>query len=284
MVSFVESSPLITKENGTAARPLATSSGEPLTVSAQRHCAILRMLSESGRISVDEIATRFDISSATARRDMNALTVAGRARRRRGELVPAGSFGAEQHYRARALIQVGAKSAIARRVAQHLPHEGTIFVDAGTTCFEVGRLLAERPGLHLMTNSLPLLALAPQARARLSTIGGEARRLSLAVTAGFTQSWLDGLRFDAAVVGAAGVDPMLGAYTSELHEAAVKSAALCRARVRLLVADAEKWNRPNVVHFAPWSAFSFFATNQTPAEAARARLTAAGVRLLVTAA
>jgi DeoR/GlpR family transcriptional regulator of sugar metabolism len=159
-------------------------------------------------------------------------------------------------------LQNPAKAHIAQRAAQILPHEGCIFIDAGTSCLEVARLLISRPKLRIITNSIPILDLAFQAKAVVVGIGGEVRRVSLALTGALTQSWLADIRFDAVVVGAAGIDPVKGAYTSELHEAALKSEALRRGVSRMLVADSEKWHRPAAVHFAPWSAFTSFVTNQ----------------------
>ena len=47
----------------------------------------------------------------------------------------------------------------------------------------------------------------------------------------------------------------------------------------LLVADAEKWNRPTPVHFAPWSAFTVFVTNQQLPREARLKLGADNVKV-----
>jgi DeoR family fructose operon transcriptional repressor len=174
-------------------------------------------------------------------------------------------------------VRASAKIAIGQKAAQLLPAKGSIFVDAGTTCLEVGRALLDRPGLQIVTNSIPLLELAPLARARLVSVGGEVRRMSLALTGGFNQGWLSVTRFDAAVIGAAGIEAESGAYTCEIHEAAVKADALRRATTRLLVADGAKWNRPTAIHFAPWSAFSYLVTNQTPPTDAQPSLAASAV-------
>ena len=71
---------------------------------------------------------------------------------------------------------------------------------------------------------------------------------------------------------------MSGAYTTEIHEAAIKAEVLRRSTVRILVADAEKWNRPAAVHFAPWSAFTLIVTNQQLPRDARLKLAAGNVK------
>jgi DeoR/GlpR family transcriptional regulator of sugar metabolism len=156
---------------------------------------------------------------------------------------------------------------------------GTVFVDAGTTCLEVGRALLDRPALRIFTNSVPLLGLAAEARATVSAVGGEVRPMSLALTGGLAQSWLENLRFDVAVVGASGLEGASGASTTEVAEAAVKAEALRRARRRILVAHAEKWGRPAALRFAPWSAFTDVVTDRALSRDERAALNAAQVRV-----
>ncbi len=105
------------------------------------------------------------------------------------------------------------------------------------------------------------------------------RSVSHALVGAFALSWLERLRFDAAVVGASGLDPEHGATTTELAEAAIKSEALKRARLRILVAHSEKWAKPAALRFAPWSAFHHFVTDRAPPRADAPPLAAAGVEL-----
>jgi DeoR/GlpR family transcriptional regulator of sugar metabolism len=262
VVSFAQSSQVYVPGARSSFGDLTKSASSSSAATSERHRAILRILAEYGRVTVSEIAERFDISHATARRDAVLLATTGKAARNHGCLIPAKTFPGERNFRAKSVLQHSAKVQIAQRAAQILPHEGCVFVDAGTTCLEVARLLISRSKLRIVTNSIPVIELVHQAKATVIGIGGEVRRVSLALTGALTQTWLADLHFDAVVVGAAGVDPGNGAYTSEIHEAALKGEALRRGTNRILVADAEKWNRPAAVHFAPWSAFTSFVTNQ----------------------
>jgi DeoR family fructose operon transcriptional repressor len=245
----------------------------------ERHRQILRILGERGRVTAAEICSRTGVSVATARRDATELSGAGLATRTRGALLPHDFSLAEPPYDRKSERAVNAKARLGRAAAALLPEIGTVFVDAGTTCLEVGRALLDRPGLRIYTNSVPLLALAGGARATLSAIGGEVRPLSLALTGGLAQNWLENLRFDVAVLGASGLDGGSGASTTEVAEAAVKTEALRRARRRILVAHAEKWGRPSALCFAPWGAFTDFVTDRPLSRGEREALSAARVRV-----
>jgi len=245
----------------------------------ERRRHILRLLGERGRVTAAEIRSRLGVSAATARRDVTELAGAGLAMRARGALLPHDFSLVEAPYSRKRERAVTAKVRVGRAAADLVPDEGTVFVDAGTTCLEVGRALLDRPGLRIFTNSVPLLALAGDARATLCAVGGEVRRMSLALTGGLAQAWLEHLRFDSAVVGASGLDGAAGASTTEVAEAGVKSEALRRARRRILVAHAEKWGRPSALCFAPWSAFTDFVTDRALLREERSALHAAQLRI-----
>lgn len=245
----------------------------------ERHRAILRLLAERGGLSLPEIASRWSISAATVRRDATFLANAGLARRTHGGILPPDFSFSEPSYSHKAKKSSDVKARLAQAAAARLPDTGTLFIDAGSTCLEVGRALLDRPKLRLFTNSVPLLALAGDARATLTAIGGEVRGVSLAMTGAFAVSWMESLRFDVAVMGASGLEAAGGASTTEIAEAGVKTEALRRARQRMLIADADKWNRPAGVRFSPWSAFHHFITNRNLTRAERAWLVSAGVSI-----
>jgi DeoR/GlpR family transcriptional regulator of sugar metabolism len=245
----------------------------------ERHRQILRLLAERGRLTSAEVRSRLGVSAATARRDFASIAGAGHATRAHGALLPHDFSLVEPPYPRKSERAVNAKARLGRAAAALVPEVGAVFVDAGTTCLEVGRALLERAGLRIFTNSVPLLALAGESRASLSSIGGEARPVSLALTGALSQSWLENLRFDAVVVGASGLDAGAGASTTEVAEAAVKAEALRRARRRILVAHAEKWGRPSSLRFAPWGAFTDFVTDRILSREERSVLAAARVRL-----
>lgn len=245
----------------------------------ERRRHLLRLLGERGRLTAAEMCSRLGVSAATARRDAAELAVAGLATRARGALLPHDFSLVEPPYSRKRERAVHAKVRLGQAAAAFVPEEGTVFVDAGTTCLEAGRALLDRPALRIYTNSVPLLALAGGARATVSAIGGEVRPISLALTGALAQRWLENLRFDVAILGASGLDASAGASTTELAEAAVKTEAVRRARRSILVAHSEKWGRASAMRFAPWSAFSDFVTDRALSREDRSALNAPHLRV-----
>ncbi|MEO6003914.1 MAG: DeoR/GlpR family DNA-binding transcription regulator [Opitutus sp.] len=251
----------------------------PAVLSPERHRAILRLLAERGRLTLGEITTRLGVSSATIRRDATHLAKTGLVQRTHGGLLPPDFSYSEPAFDEKARRATNAKVRLARIAAGLLPEAGTVFIDSGTTCLEVGRALLDRPKLRIFTNSIPLLAFASEARATLTALGGDVRGTSLAMTGALALSWLESLRFDASVIGASGLELNGGASTTEIAEAGIKTEALRRARLRILVANADKWNHPAAFRFSPWTAFHHFVTDRVLSRAERQTLGEAALRI-----
>lgn len=245
----------------------------------ERHRTILRLLGERGRLTLAEIGPLLGVSSATVRRDASMLVEFGLAQRTHGGLLPPSFSLSEPAYHRKTEKAAGIKARLARTAVRLLPEHGTVFIDAGTTCLEVGRALLDRPNLRIFTNSVPLLGLAADAAAAVVGLGGEVRKTSLSLVGGLAQAWMEQLRFDAAVIGASGLDGAAGPSTTELTEAGLKVDALRRARMRVLIAHGEKWERPAAVRIAPWSAFHHFITDRNLGRSERTAIGAAGVKL-----
>ena len=248
-------------------------------LAAERHERITALLSEHGRMTVQDLQARLAASAATIRRDLAELEHAGLLVRAHGGAMRPPHAGGEATFARKARTAVTEKRAIAALAADLVPPHSTVFVDSGSTTLEAGRRLLARPDLTLFTNSLPLLNVRTAGQARLIAIGGELREISCALVGGLALDWLQHLRFDCALIGASGLDAHEGASTTELTEAQVKRTLLSRAQRVLLLADAGKWGHPAPITFSAWNGFHDWITDFQPAPKEAARLRALGVTL-----
>lgn len=244
----------------------------------ERQRAIETIVRQQGRLAVSELARQLGASGITIRRDLRVLEAAGKIVRAHGGVLHPELLESEPGFERKAVDAVDVKRALANAVAAELPLRGQVFIDAGTTCLEVARRILDRRELTIVTNSIPLLQLGTQAKARVIGVGGEVRAVSLALVGALALDWLKGLRFDVAVLAASGLEAKEGASTTELSEAAVKQLAAARAGKRVLVSHAAKWNRPAAVGFAAWEVFQVFVTDAKLSAVEKALLRRAGVK------
>src|ERR1700710_2300435 len=101
----------------------------------ERQQAIARLGKQRGRMSVNQLAREYDVTTETVRRDLSSLERIGLVRRVHGGVVPPGSVSLiESGLRERDQVNTETKERIARAaLAQLPPAGGTVLLDAGST-------------------------------------------------------------------------------------------------------------------------------------------------------
>ena len=237
----------------------------------ERHEQIELLLSAQKRVSVVELAERFDVTTETIRRDLDHLESVGALRRVHGGAVNSERASTREPSIAERLDHHGgAKAAIGRRALDALGADftGSVFLDAGTTTAAVASALIPRLAssrIEVVTHSLTLgYALAGVSGASLSLVGGRVRGLTAAAVGADTVRAISGLRPDVAFVGTNGVSAAFGLSTPDPDEAAVKRAIVESARRVIVVADAEKLGVELLVGFASLSDVDVLVTDAAP--------------------
>lgn len=219
----------------------------------QRHQEILDALIRDGRVTVTDLALRFEVTPETIRRDLTALDRAGALRKVHGGAVPAPSLAVpETAVDQRERQAAHAKEAIARaaRDALGLRPGSTVLLDAGTSVGALARHLPEGLDLTVVTSSvLTAAALAPRQDVSVRILGGQVRGLTQAAVGPEALAFLSRLHVDVAVMGTNGVSPR-GLSTPDPAEAAVKTAMVHAARRTVALADASKLGQEHLVAFA----------------------------------
>jgi DeoR family fructose operon transcriptional repressor len=251
----------------------------------ERHRTIVNLALRYDRVSVADLATRFDVTTETIRRDLDALDKRGILRRVHGGAVVAENVAlVETTISDREPTFVAQKTRIAQAALAYLPHNGsTVLFDSGTS---VARLAAAVPPGTLgtvVTNSVPVAAqlAAGSAGTQVHLLGGRVRGITQATVGGETVAALGRLRCDVAFIGTNGVTIRHGFSTPDPDEAAVKEAMVATARRVVVLADSSKVGVELLVTFAPISAVDVLITDDGISAHDRAELTAAGIEVVV---
>ena len=240
----------------------------------ERQELIGRLLLDEGRVSVIELARRFEVTTETVRRDLDQLERTGALRRVHGGAVTRERDSmAEPTLAERSHRRSAAKSAIARRALEIIGERfhGSVYLDAGTTTHAVATQLAERLSggaggkVEIVTHAMTLAhTLAGASDADLTVIGGRVRTATAAAVGSDTVRAIERLRPDIAFLGTNGISATFGLSTPDPDEAAVKSAIVRAARRVVVVADADKLGSELLVSFAPLDAIDVLVTDAAP--------------------
>lgn len=239
----------------------------------ERQELIERLLLDQGRVSVVDLARRFDVTTETVRRDLDQLERGGSLRRVHGGAVTRERDSiAEPTLAERTGVRGDAKAAIARRAMEVIGDRfrGSLYLDAGSTTQAIaGRLpeyLSTSGGrIEIVTHAMPLAyALAGTPEAEVTVIGGRVRTATAAAVGSDTVRAIERLRPDIAFLGTNGISASFGLSTPDPDEAAVKSAIVRAARRIVVVADADKLGTELLVSFAPLDAIDVLVTDAAP--------------------
>ncbi|NMN99918.1 DeoR/GlpR transcriptional regulator [Gordonia sp. TBRC 11910] len=233
---------------------------------AERHEAIAAAVRDTGRVSVIDLAAKFDVTGETIRRDLAVLERAGHVHRVHGGAVdPSLSTldGGERPLAQRIAEYSEAKAAIGAAAQRFLPPAGgSVLFDAGTTTYQAARALTDHRELTIATNALGVAAtLSKLTTVNLHLIGGRLRGLTQASVGADTVAAINRLRVSVAFIGTNGISLGRGLSTPDPDEAAVKSAMVSCANRVVVLADSSKFGLDDVVSFAPLSAVDVIVTD-----------------------
>ncbi|MFH8795051.1 DeoR/GlpR family DNA-binding transcription regulator [Streptomyces sp. NPDC017941] len=217
----------------------------------ERQQEILRLAREGGRVDVPSLATEFQVTAETIRRDLKALDRAGLLRRVHGGAIPAGRLGFEPDLAERESTAADEKDRIARAALAELPAEGSVILDAGSTVARLAAALPLDAELTAVTHSLPTAArLADHPGIQLHLVGGRVRHRTRAAVDAWSLRAYGEIRADVVFLAANGFSAAHGLTTPDPAEAAVKRAAVAAARRVVLLADSAKHGKEHFARFA----------------------------------
>jgi DeoR/GlpR family transcriptional regulator of sugar metabolism len=246
----------------------------------ERRAAILKLLSERPRLPVGELASLFQTSEDSVRRDLRLLAEAGKIRRVHGAVLPAAPASAILPDRIGQSVR--AKAAIARVVTSRLADGLTVFLDAGSTAQAIAEALPPKARLTVITPGLTVaLALADRSEIETIVLGGRLDALSRASLGGETLARIQEFNADIAVVTACSLDVATGLTSAGYEEARIKRAMIASAAATYAVATADKIGTTSPHLIAPLGAVALVVTDAALPVSERRRITDAGVELLV---
>ncbi len=250
----------------------------------ERQQAMARDVAARGRMSVAQLASEYDVTTETVRRDLSALEELGLVRRVHGGAVPATALTSLEYGLAeRDVARVAEKELIARSALALLPPAGgSIVIDAGSTTGRLAQGLPRDRRLVVYTHSVPVAArLAVNPAVELHLLPGTVRATTQAAVGPETVTALGQLRVDLAFLGTNGVTVGHGFSTPDSTEAATKRAIVGAARRVVVLADATKVGVESTVRFAATDEVDALLTDSEIDDVQRKELDAAGVEVVI---
>lgn len=206
------------------------------------------MLLEKNFITYEEIVEKTNSSLATARRDINKMYKAG--------VLNKVSCGVEavKHiedisYEIRKTENIEQKKKIAKKVSKIIEDNDFIFLDAGTTTYEIIKYLKEK-NVCVVTNGVGNLKKLNEYGINTILLGGNLKKETNVVVGSIAVEQLRRYNFSKCFIGVNAYSDKKGFMTPSTEEAILKQIAIEKSSKKYVVADKTKKNKVASVKFA----------------------------------
>jgi DeoR family transcriptional regulator, glycerol-3-phosphate regulon repressor len=225
---------------------------------------ILELARQRGRVEVEWLASHFDVTPQTIRKDLNDLCDRQLLQRIHGGAVyPSGVTNFA--YDARRSVAADSKVLIGLAAARLIPDNSSVILNIGTTTEQVATALRRHQGLMVITNNINvanILRDAPSAEVVIA--GGVVRHSDGGIMGEATVDFIRQFKVDFAVIGASAIDRDGSILDYDFREVKVSQAIIGQARKTILVSDSLKFERTAPVRIADLSMIDVFVTEIEP--------------------
>jgi len=205
-----------------------------------RQAEIVDVLKDQGFQAVRDLAERFNVTTATIRRDLEQLESMDLIRRTHGGATPIKQ--SETPHQFKEELHRAEKAAIGKAMAERVIDGQTVLLDSGTTNLEVARNL-NYDRVTVVTGDLRIaVEIARKKSMHLVFIGGDLLPNSYTMWGPTSVQQLSNLRVDVAILGADTVSED-GLYHSTSYELELKRLMRSIAKEAFFVADSSKFGR-----------------------------------------
>ncbi|WP_157505570.1 DeoR/GlpR family DNA-binding transcription regulator [Geminicoccus roseus] len=253
------------------------------TLPARRRAELVRLVRARGQVTVTELASLFDISVDTVRRDLDHLAERGLLARTHGGAVASGDLVTQDTPFADRLVrQKSAKTRIARAVASLIGDGETLLVNGGSTTRAVAAELAGRRNLTIVTNNLALpQVLPPEACRDVYVMGGQYRHEAQVTVGEVRFAFAAGINVDTALIGVGGISAERGLSTTSIAESVMIREMIKIAKRTIVLVDSSKFGHDSFAEICPLALAHMLVTDEVPPDRFVQALAEAKVDLVV---
>ncbi len=208
-------------------------------LAAERHAKIIEAIRREGSVQVDELAKELDVSAMTIRRDLVKLQKSGMLERCHGGAVAK----QEVTYADKSTTNKKNKEKIAEECAKYVAEKDTVFLDAGTTTYEIAKLIKDIPEITIVTNDLEIAQILKTSNVELYICGGRIQKETGSMFERYASQMLADFKFDVGFFGAATINEDFEVMTPTSEKMWLKRETPKQCGESYLVVDESKFGK-----------------------------------------
>ncbi|MBC2581730.1 DeoR/GlpR family DNA-binding transcription regulator [Clostridium sp. DJ247] len=215
----------------------------------ERQALILDYLRENGLAKINDLVDITKSSESTIRRDLTFLESINALKRIHGGAKITKGRLEELSYQEKEVQNVEEKRAIAKYCASLIEEGDSIYLDAGTSTFEMIQYI-DKESIIVVTNGLKHINALIEQNINAYILGGKVKATTKAVIGLDALKNLQKFRFDKCFLGINGVHFEYGFTTPDSEEAILKESAIKHSQQTFILADESKFGEVSFVKVA----------------------------------
>ena len=247
------------------------------TVERQQH--ILQFIRNNKVVKLVTLTKEFNVSMETIRRDIQQLVQEKKIEKFYGGVKYIEPV--EGLMDNRLTQQLTEKIAIAKACASLVDHGDCIFIDSGSTTYQMTPFLLGKEKLTVVTNSLPVAFDLIGSTIEVMIIGGRVRHSEKSVTSNDFLFRFDHLNINKAFICASGVTLEKGISDFSLEEAMTRKQLINISQTVYVATDSTKFNKDVAIQVCPLEEVDMILTDNGLSEETLHQFTEAGIQLKV---
>ncbi|HLR18996.1 MAG TPA: DeoR/GlpR family DNA-binding transcription regulator [Staphylococcus sp.] len=226
----------------------------------ERRKSLLNHLYLNNIVYVNKLASEFNVSEETIRRDLEKLEKEGIVERNYGgaKLIKT----EELPYSVRHTRNKDSKVAIAKKIDAFIQNDTSLFADSSSTINEaLKRFAISNKRIHIITNSVNALYELNQTSMEINSTGGKLLKHSSALVGPQTTESINKFHTDYAILSCKALSKDGIITDSNEYEAHIKELMINKSKQIILAIDSSKFDKNSLISFGHLSKIDYIATD-----------------------
>ncbi|WP_040949331.1 DeoR/GlpR family DNA-binding transcription regulator [Gorillibacterium massiliense] len=217
----------------------------------ERQKKIIELLAVKKVLKLTELTEDLDVSMDTLRRDINHLSSQGKIEKIYGGVKLMETWLGESSMEERMVSHLDEKEKIARKCSDIIQDGDCIYIDSGSTTYQIAKFIKHKKNLTVVTNSIPVINELMQSDVELIIIGGKIRTQEQSVIAYDYIFNFHELNVRKAFICCSGITLERGISDFNMEEAITRKKMIELSSEVYIAADSTKFGKDVTVAIAP---------------------------------
>ncbi|RKX83354.1 MAG: DeoR/GlpR transcriptional regulator [Spirochaetes bacterium] len=251
-------------------------------IPAARQSKIMELIKQNGLVTVEALSKSLEVSVITIRRDLSLLEEKGVLERTHGGAILTQKVEREFNYSEKDRINPQQKESIGRAAAALIEDGDTVFINSGSTTYQVIRFLEDRKDVRVITNNVAAVAdFGGRSGVEMILTGGLYRYQSNCLIGDFAINTVNQIITSKIIMGVDGLCFDKGLTSPVYQEAGITRSMMDRTQGPVIcVADASKLGKVTNFVIAPLAKVDIIVTDEFFDEDLRYDLEALNIEII----